>query len=389
MVSQIKQRVFLSLFFFSSGFTFSTWASRIPTIKSFFDLNDAELGTVLLAMPVMSLIGLPLSGWMVARFDSRKPMCYSFVIYAIALALIGSSQTVFALVASICLFAFSVRIFGIALNTQAVKLQDSMGKKIMGSLHGLWSTGGIMGILFSTFMIAENISIQIHFVIVAIITIIITTVSYPYLIRNDRTTEGNKIIIGKPDPYILYLGLLAFFAALCEGGMFDWSGIYFHEVLKVKIFTYGYLIFMTFMALSRFLSDEIINRIGMKTLYKISSACIVTGILLAIIYPKFWFAMAGFSLVGFGTAAIIPMTFTLASGSKKYSPGLALSIVSTYFFVGMLLGPPLIGYLAHAFNLRVSFILFAVSGLMFIPMSHLFFKYKKSMESMPEMPDNT
>ena len=389
MDPKVKRRIFLSLFFFSSGFTFSTWASRIPTIKGFFDLNDAELGTVLLAMPVMSLVGLPLSGWLISRFDSRKPMCYSFVIYAISLACIGLSQTVLALVASICVFAFSVRIFGIALNTQAVTLQESYGKKIMGSLHGLWSTGGIVGILFSTFMLEENISIQIHFVIVAVITIIITLFAYPHLIRNDRTSKGNKIIIGKPDPYILYLGLLAFFAALCEGGMFDWSGIYFHEVLKVKIFTYGYLIFMTFMALSRFLSDAIITRIGMRAMYKISSGLIVTGILLAIVYPKFWFAMAGFSLVGFGTASIIPMTFTLASGSKKYSPGLALSIISTYFFVGMLLGPPLIGYLAHAFNLRVSFILFAFSGLMFIPMSHLFFQHKKSMESATEIPDIT
>ncbi|HCN84292.1 MAG TPA: MFS transporter [Sphingobacteriaceae bacterium] len=388
MVSIVKQRIFLSLFFFSSGFTFSTWASRIPTIKTFFDLNDAELGTVLLAMPVMSLIGLPLSGWMVSKFDSRKPMCYSFVVYAISLALIGFSQTVFALVASICLFAFSVRIFGIALNTQAVTLQDNFGKKIMGSLHGLWSTGGIFGILFSTFLLAENISIEIHFLIVAVFTIIITVFAYPHLMRSDVAKKGNKIIIGKPDPYILYLGLLAFFAALCEGGMFDWSGIYFHEVLKVKIFTYGYLIFMTFMAMSRFLSDAMITRIGMATTYMISSACIVTGILLAIVFPRFWFAMAGFSLVGFGTASIIPMTFTLASGSKKYSPGLALSIISTYFFVGMLLGPPLIGYLAHAFNLRVSFILFAFSGMMFIPISHLFFKYKKSMESVSEIPDN-
>lgn len=253
----------------------------------------------------------------------------------------------------------------------------------MGSLHGLWSSGGICGVGFSTLLIAESVSIQIHFLIVAVLTFLTTVFSYPYLLQNDRASKGNKIILGKPDPYILYLGLLVFFAAICEGGMFDWSGIYFHEVLNVKIFTYGYLIFMTFMALSRFLSDTIIIRIGMPATYIMSSVCIMLGIGMAIMFPKFWFAMAGFSLVGFGTAAIVPMTYALAGTSKKYSPGMAISIIATYAIAGMLLGPPLIGYLAHAFNLRVSFITFAFSGMMLIPISQLFLKYQKSMENNP------
>ena len=52
---------------------------------------------------------------------------------------------------------------------------------------------------------------------------------------------------------------------------------------------------------------------------------------------------------------------------------MAVSIISTYSIVGMLLGPPLVGYLAHAFNLKVGFILFLFAGLMFIPISQLFF----------------
>ncbi|MDP5092643.1 MAG: hypothetical protein NWQ17_05005, partial [Polaribacter sp.] len=70
---KVTQRIALSSFFFLSGLTFATWASRIPTIKSFFHLNDAELGSLLLAMPISSLVGVPISGWLVAKFDSRKP----------------------------------------------------------------------------------------------------------------------------------------------------------------------------------------------------------------------------------------------------------------------------------------------------------------------------
>jgi len=380
MPSKHHQRVFLSIFFFISGFSFATWASRIPTIKLFFDLNDAELGTILLAMPLTSLVGLPFSGWLVARYDSRIPLTFAFATNAVALALIGFSNSILTLVIAICLFAFTMRIFSIAVNTQAITLQKKFENKIMGSMHGLWSTGGICGVGFTTLMISKGISIQNHFLIIGLLSFSITVFSFRFLLQNDRASKGNKLIIGKPDPYILYLGLLVFFAAICEGGMFDWSGIYFHDVLNVKIFTYGYLIFMTFMAISRFLSDAITSRLGVPITYILSSLFIMLGIALAVIIPEFWFAMLGFSMVGFGTASIIPMTYALAGASKKYSPGMAISIIATYAIAGMLLGPPLIGYLAHAFNLRVSFVLFAFSGMMLIPISQLFFKHQKTLK---------
>jgi len=374
-----RQRIFLSVFFFVSGVCFSSWASRIPTIKTFFGYNEAELGTILLFMPLSSLIGLPVSGWLIARYDSRIPMSFAFIVLALALLSIGFATTGFVLITSLCVFAFSMRVLNISMNTQAIALQKLFDRKINGSFHGLWSTGGIVGVGFSTLMVALNVSISNHLLMVAVATLVTTFFSYRFLLQNDRAKSGNKLILGKPDPYIAYLGLLVFFAGICEGGMFDWSGIYFKEVVKVEIFTWGYLTYMICMALSRFASDRFVEKIGMANTYVFSSSLIFFGILLAIVYPTFWASMIGFCLTGFGTAAIIPMTFTLASGSKKYSPGMAISLIATYGIVGMFIGPPLVGYLAHAFNLRVSFLLFALSGAMFVPVSQLFFRYKKSL----------
>ncbi len=380
MISKSTQRIFLSLFFFLSGFSFSTWASRIPTIKEAFNFNDAELGSILLAMPIGSLLGLPISGWLVSKYNSRVPLIIGFALNTFALALIGYAQNVVTLVIAVLLFSFTTRIYNISVNTQAISLQKFYEQKIMGSFHGFWSTGGIFGILFSTLMLNMAIPIQQHFIMVGIVALILTLISFRYLLRNDKAEKGNKIILGKPDPYIFYLGIVALLSAICEGGMFDWSGIYFQQVLHVEIFTYGYLIFMTFMATSRFLSDKIIAVIGMPRTYVMSAVCIVSGIAMAIIVPTFWTAMIGFSLVGFGTAAVIPMSYALAGASQKYSAGMAVSIIATYSITGMLLGPPLIGYLAHAFNLRVSFVIFGLCGLTLIPISRLFFAHKKSLE---------
>ena len=371
------QRISLSVYFFLYGFGFATWASRIPSIKVNFDFNEAELGNLLLVMPISSLIGLPISGWLVSKYNSRVPLIVSYVVLVYSLFIIGSAETLVDLVIGVALFAFCTRIGNISVNTMSLALQKTLEKKIIGSFHGLWSLGGLFGALFSTFMVSANVSMKDHFLYVCVFSLILGLVAFPYLLKNDKSTVGNKLILGKPDKYILYLGLMVFFGALCEGGMFDWSGVYFKEVVGEEVFTLGYLIFMTFMALSRFYSDKLIDQIGMKSTYLLGAVIVTLGIFLVIVFPYYWPVLIGFSLVGIGVSSVIPMTFSLAGNSKKYSPGMAISIISTYGIIGMLIGPPLVGYLAHLVGLKYSFVLFIVCGLMLIPLSKAFFNLKE------------
>ena len=358
------------------GFCFASWASRIPSIKTNFNFDEAELGNLLLVMPISSLIGLPISGWLVSKFNSRIPLLVSFIILCLSLFVIGFASELEYLIIGVALFAFCTRIANISVNTQSITLQKQREKKIIGSFHGLWSLGGLVGALVSTLMVQAGVMMVDHFLYVSIFSLVLGIVSYPFLIARDKSEIGNKLILGKPDKYILYLGLMVFFGALCEGGMFDWSGVYFKEVVGEEIFTLGYLIFMAFMALSRFYSDRLTDRIGMPKTYILGASIVTIGMFLAIVFPFYWPVLIGFSLVGIGVAAVFPMTFSLAGSSKKYSPGMAISIISTYGIAGMLIGPPLVGYIAHAVGLQYAFVLFILSGLMLVPLSQLFFRLK-------------
>ncbi len=373
-----KERISLSVYFFMLGFGFASWASRIPSIKENFDFNEAELGNLLLAMPISSLIGLPISGWLVSKFNSRVPLFFSFLIFAMSLYAIGSVNRLDHLVIAVSVFSFCMRISNITVNTQSLALQQKREKRIIGSFHGLWSLGGLFGALFSTILVSFKVPMIDHFLYVAIISLLAGMVAYPFLLKKDKSEVGNRLILGKPDAYILYLGLMVFFAALCEGGMFDWSGVYFKEVVGEEVFTLGYLLFMSFMAFSRFYSDRISEKLGLQKTYVLGSLIVTAGMLIAIIFPSYWPVLIGFSLVGIGVAAVFPMTFGLAGKSKKYSPGMAISIISTYGIMGMLIGPPLVGYLAHAIGLKYAFILFILSGLMLIPLSRRLFALDES-----------
>jgi MFS family permease len=159
---------------------------------------------------------------------------------------------------------------------------------------------------------------------------------------------------------------VVFCAAICEGGIYDWSSVYFKEVVQAELFTLSYLVFMVSMTLSRFFTDALIELMGMKKLFMLSASVVVLGVLILILFPTFYPALIGFFVTGLGVASIFPMSFSLASQSKKYAPGMAISIVGTYATVGVLLAPPFVGYVAHLFNLNLAFLIFVLAAVLLI-----------------------
>lgn len=364
MITKSHHRIALGIFFFLCGFSFSTWASRIPSIKSSFHMNEAELGSFLFILPISSLVGLPISAWLVSKFDSRYLLFFGFFLFSVALVGIGISSQLEFLIVSVIFFALGLRAINISMNTQAIQLQKRYTKKINGKFHGLWSLGGLFGLVFATVAINQNLSMAYHLGLVALFSLSISIIAYFYLLRNDKESTGNKLQLGKPDNFILYTGLVVFCAAVCEGGIYDWSSVYFQEVVGAELFTLSYLVFMISMTISRFFTDRIIMKIGMPKLFIISASVVVLGVGILILFPFYYSALFGFFIAGFGVASIFPMAFLLAGQSKKYAPGMAISIVGTYATLGVLIAPPLIGYIAHIFNLNQAFLFFIGAALL-------------------------
>ena len=375
-----KERIALSAYFLLSGICFSSWASRIPTLKTIYQLTEGDLGNLLMILPASALIGIPLSGFLVAKFDSRIPMQIASILFIVSLFSLSWGLSLLGISISLFFFSIALRIINISINTQSISVQQKFEKKIIGSFHGVWSIGGIVGVLFSTIMLNCEISIFWHFLYVALFGLVLTVFMFPMLIKNDRSKVGTKFKLGKPSKYISLLGFIVFFAAICEGGMYDWNGVYLQEIVKQEVFTYGYLLLMICMTISRLSIDKLMEYFGMQKLYIASSVLIILGILIATIFPYLNPVLIGFGMVGFGVSGLYPMTFILAGKAKKYSVAIVMSIIGTYSTVGMFLGPPIIGYLASAFGLQKAFIVFILAGLMFIPLSKMVFDHLKKWQ---------
>lgn len=359
-----KYRIATSIFFFIAGLTFSTWASRIPAIQAKLELSDAGLGAVLFALPAGLMTSLPVSGWLVSRFGSRPMVIVGSVFYPLILLLLASSTSVLQLVLSLFSFGIMGNLINIAMNTQAVGVETLYGRSVMASFHGLWSLAGFTGAVVGTFFVSRGLPPIIHFSIVSGVCVLLVILSYKFTLPHDIGHRQRQKAFVKPDKKILLLGMIAFCCLVNEGAMSDWSGVYFKNIVKApaSLITLGYVAFTSTMALGRFVGDSLVTKFGIKRMLQISGSVITSGLLLAVIFPYLPTATAGFFLVGFGVSSVVPIVYGLAGKSTTMSAGAALAAVSTIGFLGFLIGPPLIGFIAQAISLRWSFTLIAILG---------------------------
>lgn len=358
-------RIAISAFFFMSGLTFATWASRIPNIKSKLHLSDAGLGIVLFALPVGQILSLPASAWLIGKFGSRTVVISAALLYPFTLVLLATAAATWQLVLVLFLFGFWANAMNIAMNTQAVGVEKFYGRSIMASFHGLWSLACFTGAVIGSFFVSNRLSPLIHFSIICVGTGILVLSSYKYTLPDTNSGSIKQPVFAKPDKRILILGLIAFCCMLCEGAMADWSGVYFQKVVHAtgSYITWGYVAFTCTMAAGRFLGDWLVTKYGVKRMLQLSGIIIFAGLTTAILVPRLLAATTGFLLVGFGVSSVVPIVYGQAGKSTKMSASAALAAVSTISFLGFLIGPPIIGFIAEVSSLRFSFFLIAILSL--------------------------
>ncbi|MDP1763980.1 MAG: MFS transporter [Sediminibacterium sp.] len=362
-VSQRAHRWAVATFFFLAGLSFSSWASRIPDIKAALHMSDAVLGGVLFALPAGSMVSLLLSGWLLTRYGSKKVITAAAICYPLILIFIGNAPTIWQLVPFVFLYGLLGNICNISMNTQAVGVENLYGRSIMASFHGIWSLAGFTGAAIGTIAVSRNLSPLFHFCLIAGISILLILYIHQFTLPKDTVHTGQSFFV-MPDRILFQLGLIAFSCMVCEGTMFDWSGVYFQKVVAApkELTTLGYAAFMSTMAGGRFIGDRLVTKIGTQKVLQASGIIITAGLFTAVLFPGIVTATIGFLLVGIGVSSVIPLVYSAAGRSKSLSPGMALTAVSTIGFFGFLMGPPLIGFISQAFSLRWSFALIAIVG---------------------------
>jgi MFS family permease len=360
-----RSRIMVAMFFFVSGFGFSTWASRIPTIQQELHLNEAQLGAVLFALPIGLLLTLPVTGSLLSKYDSRGIMITGAVLFNLMLCGIGFARRTWELVLGLFCFGASRNLLNISANAQSIGVQALYDRSIIARFHGIWSLAGFGGAALGSLMVSFAVPPGWHFLLVGSLLTLLAFYAFPGALPQEPAVRERRPWFALPDKALAKFGLISFASMACEGTMYDWSGIYFRKAVHTsgKAATLGFVVYMVAMTLGRLTGDKLANRFGIKHMLTYSGLLIGSGLLLATLLPFPLTAGLGFMLTGFGVSCVIPMVFSMAGRAAGMSSGSAIAAVSTVGYFGFLMVPPLVGSVAEFAGLRWSFGLMAFFGI--------------------------
>jgi predicted MFS family arabinose efflux permease len=329
----------------------------VPYAKERLELNEAELGILLLFLGAGAILMMPLTGLFIQKYGSRKAILTSSLVMAFFLPLLILVSDPFGL--GICLFMFGAAVGGIdvAMNAHAVKVQHLYGKHIMSSFHGLFSVGGLLGALGLGALIKSGFSPLVAAILISLLLGIITISQYPYLLphQNEEKKQG-KVKFSWPKTPVIYLGIMCFIAFLAEGAILDWSAVFlqFNRGFDPELSGIGYAAFSIAMAVMRLSGDRLVKSISPRNMVLYGSLLAAAGFFFAVLVPWTGWAIFGFVLVGLGSANIVPVFFT-AAGNMTHTPAyVAIPTITTIGYAGQLAGPALLGFVAYLFSLPVA-----------------------------------
>lgn len=349
--------------FFANGATFATWGVHIPTIKARFDLSDAMLSFAMLAVAGGAIVAMGPVGRWVARLGSARASMWGGVAFALLTLAILAMPSFALLLPTLLVFGMANAMFDVGMNAQAATVEASRTRPVMSALHGMFSLGGMIGAAFGGLMLSLDVPPLVHAAMIAALTAAVAIGTSPGLLADHPAMPTAEHHREHASRGLWLLGLMAFLGLVGEGAMYDWTSVYMREVTLAPLewVSFGYAAFSGGMACGRFGGDRLRARFGDARTLTGSAWLGFAGIVLAIAAPYPLVALVGFSLMGLGAANMVPIFFVAASRLPGVTAAEAIARVARFAYVGLLIGPVLIGGVAHLVNLRVGITLVALT----------------------------
>ncbi|MEH6631563.1 MAG: MFS transporter [Halopseudomonas aestusnigri] len=376
--------------FVLNGGLYGTWAARIPSIQQHFDFSPGDLGLLLLLLAGGAIAAFPLSGALSDRFGPSRVTLVCALVYCPALVMIGYSSNVAFLAISIFIFGAAHGAMDVAMNGWAAEVERWYGRSIMSSFHALFSVGAGIGAGFGAIAAWEEIGYSLQFSAFAMMLApliwfsAIPPKSYgavigkstpdlkkesdlsPKTIPHETRTKSPKLAL--PKGALLVVALVAFSCAVGEGAMADWSAVFLATVIQASEgqAALGFTVFSISMVTMRFAGDRIITRFGPVNTLRFCGVAALVGSVITATATILWVGYIGLALMGVGYSIVFPLVFSRAANSSQLSPGVAIASVAIFGYGGLLLGPPMIGFVAEISSLRFSFGIFVLLSLVLI-----------------------
>lgn len=338
-----------------SGGLGATWVARLPTVRDQLNTDTAALGLALLCMGLGSILAMPMTGQLCARFGSRTVVAVTAVPASAFLVCLALAPNVVVLAFFLLCMGACYGAWDVAMNIQGSYVERSADRPWMSRFHACWSVGSIVGAGLGALAAWAGMGVATQFTLVATLIalgVLLALRSYvderaPGPLATDPEKAGRFV-----NRRLVLLGLITLCGTCIEGAAADWLGLHITDDLAgtAAIAAAGYAIFATAMTVVRFAGTPLLTRLGRVRTLRLAGTVSGTGILVAALAPAVPLALLGGAIWGLGIALVFPSAMS-AGGETPGRSAAGIATVATIGYGGFLLGPPLIGLLGHRIGL--------------------------------------
>jgi fucose permease len=351
--------------FLNLGFVVGTWGVHIPSVKARYALDERTLALALLCTSLGSVLTLFFAGRVVGTLGARRTAVIGGWGFCVALALSLVVPGLWALLPVMLLFGASESVFDVAINAEGTTLETLSGRSVMSGFHGMFSLGAMFGAGGASLMIRNDFSPLTQLALVGGVIAISVVLSARGMLAAHPASEPGQAHFIWPRGTLLLIGLLILAGMMAEGVMYNWSVLYVNQELHApqEQAALAYVAFAGATAAMRFVGDGVRNRVSERTMLMAGPLVAAVAMLVVLVVARPLVAMAGFALVGIGLATVVPILYNAATRIPGVSRAAAIASVSSIGYVGFMVGPPIIGAVAHATSLTVAMGTMVVASL--------------------------
>ena len=345
------QQYALPILFALFGLIMGSWAGRIPALAERVQVSHSALSMVLLCGGLGAVLSYPISSFLMGRFGARKSLLISGMALLCVLVSIGMAPTVPRLMMAVLMLGITASTFDVAINSSATRREKLTGKSELSMLHGIGCAGGLVGATLGSLMASMKIAPATHFLMLAGPLAVVLWGAYS-MMNADSVEKVEKKSFSLPRGPLALLGLLGFLGSMSEGSIADWSGVFLKEHFGASdgLAPLALSAFSVMMLLSRLVGDKLKVRFGAQRLVTLGAMVSASGLFFAVVAPNAYIALGGFAVAGLGLSLLFPFVFSAAGAQGP----MALAAVASMAYSGSLMGPPVIGAVAHFVGMQAA-----------------------------------
>ena len=351
------------LFAFAAfGSFWGAWGVLVPDIKDQVGASVTQLGVAFLAVAIAALPAMLLTGRVVDRVGPRV-MPLLLALFGVAAVLPGLTDSVWQLALTLVFVGVTTGAVDVVINVAATNVETSGGPRVMQIAHALFSAGFLVAAIavgLARGAGAEPLPILLGVGALMLVSAAVNR-GYPEV---RRAPAQRRFVLSRR---LLVLGLLCGIAFVVEGGIENWSALFLETELDASpaVSGLGPGFFAAAMVVGRVLGQWLELRVGDRRLLAAGGLIAAAWLALAALADALPLALLGFAFGGAGISVAAPTLFGAAGrGASPAERGSSVASVTTISYLGFVIGPPLIGAVGGAIDLRAGIALLASIALL-------------------------